>query len=274
MTDATLHVRTSQAGSPAASADRGRTGRRPGAAPILLALVLVLAGSRTAVGLSIVPDPLGLSGAATGSLDLLAVVTGVPAGGTVQFGSVSGSDTTLVFGLSISSHEAGGDPFYALVSSGTIVGAGVIAGADLAVAPDLSIFDPPLSEAAVVGDPAGDFDVGVVPGQVYDPFFVSFSSLSPGDTLSVLPCTAFPFASCVAELELGEASVVPGPPTSALLLLGAAFALGRGRRLAASPTRCALRTRHQRVRPIPRRGDPDRRGRRPGWSGPLSRADR
>lgn len=70
--------------------------------PLLSAAVALILGAPSASALSIVPNPVSLNSfGIVGSIELVDVVTGLPAGGVVGDGAVGGSDTTLVFQASV-----------------------------------------------------------------------------------------------------------------------------------------------------------------------------
>lgn len=200
--------------------------------PALAAFVLLAGAGAPASALTMTPNPLAFTAPpVTGTLELVSQNSGVPTGGTVQYGSVAAGDLTFVFEIFIDSHTAAGDPFYAIESSGTISGAGVIPGsdADLEVAADPS----PYAGVALVFDPnAVGISPGLVPGQTYDRFFVSFSALAVGDTLDVLPCAPdIVGGGFGCPLSIAEASIVPEPSTALLVVIAGLAALALRRRL-------------------------------------------
>jgi len=201
--------------------------------PALAAFVLLAGAGAPASALTMSPNPLALSvlgPPVTGTLELVSQNSGVPSGGTVQYGSVAAGDLTFVFEIFVASWSgSAGDPWYAIESSGTISGAGVIPGsdADIEVAADPS----PYAGVAMVFDPNAGFIPGLVPGQNYDNFFVSFSELAVGDTLDVLICGPDLVQGGFSCFSFSEASIVPEPSTALLVAFSGLAALALRRRL-------------------------------------------
>lgn len=133
-----------------------------------------------AQALGITPDPLNwdLSGQGAittllGTVDFLGMVTGVPTGGVVLDGAVGAGDITLVFQLSLDASSEFELPEVHALFGGTAVatGSGWIPGPDADV-----------EATSIVGQFTNPN--GLEPGETFDPVFISFSTLSPGDTLT------------------------------------------------------------------------------------------
>ena len=186
--------------------------------PSLPRAVLVAAASlglaAPAAGLGISPDPFPFDafGSNFGEIRLVAVVSGLPSGGSVGDGSVAGTDTTLV--LEYVSGPAGAGPSLQIDSTGTMTAIGWIPG------PDPDVLAMTLTSSFIAGI---DFDVGAISGagEAYDPFFLSFSSVAPGDTLDFIYNAALNFPGL---------TIVPEPGTAVLFGSALLAIAARGRK--------------------------------------------
>lgn len=103
----------------------------------------------------------------SGTIEVIGYETGIPAGATVA-GSIGPNDLTIVFRvsvdpqwqLSITALTPKITPFTALTGVGSLPG------------PDEDV------------EPGPSFPDNLDPGETSDPFFLSFSALSPGDTIA------------------------------------------------------------------------------------------
>jgi hypothetical protein len=195
-------------------------------ARVLLALAAGVAlgafGPAPARALGIAPNPFGvLPGdaiAVAGSIELVAVVSGVPAGGSVVLGSVDPGDTTLVFRADVTASTSdalllGIGPVAVPGSWSAFAGAGWIPGGGV----DITSWTSIPGVAAFL--PAG---AAVNAGQSYDLVFLSYDTPPAEDgTLEVRGAFSY-----VPE-TLGAATIVPEPATA--LLLGGGLALLGGR---------------------------------------------
>lgn len=193
---------------------------------LAFATVAVALVAAPAYGLSIIPNPVSLNNAGiVGSIELVDVVTGLPAGGVVGDGTVGASDTTLVFEADV----VAAAPFD---SWGVIVvGLRPVGGGMAFIAPTATGGIPPdvnLDEGVIVGNTA-HFQGLVDEGSSSDLFFVSYASPIATDGSLEL----FFRAGSGVNLADGLALIVPEPGMAGLLALGAALVgvqLGRGRR--------------------------------------------
>jgi hypothetical protein len=210
----------------------GSRAKAPLAGLALLAGAFLLLGlSAPAAGLTIDPNPVLFdNGSVSGSITLVETTTGVPSGGNVLAGSVSGTDLSLVFEVTM---DVGSDalgtigvgvsepgPFFPIPVDST--GAGDVAGTG-----DVGI--------SGVSGPADTrifaFDGGLGSGQTSDRFFVSYASLSEGWSVNFMigPAEGSQFTVTSTLVAVPEAS-------AALLLLAgvgaAALAARRGRHAA------------------------------------------
>ncbi len=183
-----------------------------------------LALASPASALVMVPQPLVVDhpGGAQGTLELVEVLGGLPAGGVVSIGAVSPDAQTLVFRGSV-------DPASPPPGAGLRIS--VIDSLDVPVAFSAAGFVPgPDEDVQIVGTSGGGASfvfANQAPGSVFDLVFLSFDVPLPADgSLRV-----------EAALENGPAGgsalLVPEPAAAGLLAGGlAALALARRRTLA------------------------------------------
>lgn len=187
---------------------------RVAAALVLAAPLAALALAAPASALTMTPNPANFADdlfSFDGGVTLEEVVSGTPAGGVVQDGSVGAGDTTLVFTLSITDGSLDNLTIFTDPGSDIASGAGTVPGAGVDVT--LGEIDPVNYE----------FGSGVAAGETSDRFFVSYPSLPLGTELS--------FELALGLGVLSTAEVVPEPASAALLGLGlAGLAAGRSRR--------------------------------------------
>jgi hypothetical protein len=189
-----------------------------------------LLGAVPASALTMSPNPLSLVNASlAGEIELVDVVTGLPAGATVQGGSVGASDTTFVFQAHVFDQPVIG-----------LNGWNIIALALAPVGSSGSGSNVPPTAAGIVGTPTNlslfslagiQFRGGVPELTSSDLFFVSYASPVAADGSLELRFVAGEGVTFVA----GSALVVPeaGPA----LLLALAGALGAVLRAYAPRTR-------------------------------------
>jgi hypothetical protein len=165
---------------------------------VLALLVGALTTAREASSLTITPNPIHLG---SGQLQLLGIVTGLPSGGVVQFGTIGANDPTLLFQVTVT-EDASDLTFIPAVFGGTSIGGGGTL-------------------------PAGNFEVTLVSpfpttariqqvipaGAVTDVFFLSLSALAVGDGVSVR--VDFPGSIVSAGF-----TIVPEPSVAVLLGVG------------------------------------------------------
>ena len=184
---------------------------------IFLSAAGILAlGAPAASALSIIPNPVSLNGSGiVGSIELVDVVTGLPAGGVVGDGSVGASDTTLVFEADV----VASSPFDAwtfillglrAVGGGSFVAPTATGGVD----PDFN-----LDEGFIQAGNDAKFTGSVAEGTTSDRFFVSYAGPIATDGSLEL----FIRAGEGITFTDGTALVVPEPGTALLLALGAAL---------------------------------------------------
>jgi hypothetical protein len=179
--------------------------------------LLGLLGPAPARALTISPNPFVVPpnefDPASASIELVGVVSGVPAGGSVLFGSVDPGDVTLLFRADVTSGTSSAlalaiQPISSPGSFIPLAGAGWIAGANVDVASSGS----------------------AVPGSVY---FGPGAPVQAGLSYDVAPAqdgSLEVFAGIqLAPIGFGTATIVPEPGTS-LLLAGGLALLAGGRR--------------------------------------------
>ena len=200
---------------------------------LAFATVAVALVAAPASGLSIIPNPVSLNNAGiVGSIELVDVVTGLPAGGVVGDGTVGASDTTLVFEADVvasSPFDAWGFIFLGLrlVGGSSFIAPTATGGVD----PDFN-----LTEGFIQAGNSAIFTGGVDEGTTSDLFFVSYASpLATDGSLELF----FRAGEGITFAD-GTALVVPEPGTALLLALSAALTTAwsvRSRRIEGS-SRC------------------------------------
>jgi hypothetical protein len=194
---------------------------------VFLACV-TLAAPVASSALAILPNPLVIDhpGGAQGTLELIDVVTGAPAGsGSFQIGIVSPTSTTLVFRVTgaTGSPEPGAglrlvvrDDFGVAVPFAAM---GVIEGPDANFAILGTSPVPPVEADFITGDP--------IAGSVFDPIFLAFD----------LPLVTDGGWTLGATWDVGpgggSAQIVPEPASGLLLALGLGTLAPRRPRVAA-----------------------------------------
>src|SRR5574338_622595 len=142
---------------------------------------------------------------------LVAVVSGVPTGGSVLLGSVDPTDTTLVFRADVTAGTSaalwfGIEPIASPGSWTSMAGAGWIPGSGVDITSAGS--NVPGSVGFLTGS-------GVNAGQSYDLIFISYDA-APAQDGSLEVATGI----TLAPNALGTATIVPEPASAALLALG------------------------------------------------------
>lgn len=182
-------------------------------APLGLALAaaiwLVAGAAAPASALSISPNPVVFdNGSVSGTITWIETATGIPSGGTQLAGTTGVSDLSLVFEVTL---DAGSDSIDSvgvgifLVNS---TGAGTIAGTG-----DVAIGSVSGTAGTRIFNFTGDLDAG----ETSDRFFISYASLSEGQSVTFMISPADGSADFTVTSTL-----VAVPEASALMLLGIA----------------------------------------------------
>jgi hypothetical protein len=188
----------------------GGRARVLGAGLALLAGAFLLLGlSSPAASLTLDPNPVLFDDkGVSGSITLVETATGIPFGGEVLTGTVSGTDVSLVYEVSLNAGSGALDQIGAGVFMVFSKGAGRIAGTgDVGIA----------SESGDSSIPVFNFDGNLGANQTSDRFFVSYASLSEGSfaTFMISPADGSGEFTVTGQL-------VAVPEASVLLLLGVA----------------------------------------------------
>lgn len=190
-------------------------------------LLAALAPAPTARALALSPNPFVVPSSeepydpSSASIELVAVVNGVPAGGAVLSGSVGAGDITLVLRADITEFGSGAlvmaiQPVASPTSFLTLSGVGWIPGAGIDIAAESGS-----STVAFFLPEGGD----VAAGQSYDLVFLSYPSpLAADGTLELVAGIQF------APNVLGHATLVPEPGAALLLGVGLVLLGGLGSR--------------------------------------------
>lgn len=191
--------------------------------PLLFASIALALGAVPASGLSILPNPVPVNQfGIIGSIELVDVLTGLPAGGVVGDGTVGASDTTLVF----EAHVVESFPFDAwnLVAlrlrpvGGTSF---VVPTATGGIGTDFSL------DYGFIGANGTAIFLGeVLEGETSNEFFVSYASPIATDGSLEL----FFQAGEGVSFARATALVVPEPGTSLLLAVGTGLIAARSAR--------------------------------------------
>jgi hypothetical protein len=165
---------------------------------VLALLVGAVAHAREASSLTITPNPVDL---VFGQLQLIGVVTGLPSGAVVQFGTIGANDPTLLLQVSVDA-DASDLTLVPVVFGGTSFGGGgTLPGANF----DVTLANPFPGTARIQQ---------VIPtGAVTDIFFLSLSALAAGDGVSL----RVDFSD---SLVLTGFTIVPEPSVAILLGVG------------------------------------------------------
>lgn len=155
------------------------------------------------------------NGQYVGSTSLIALTTGLPSGGVILDGSVSATDWTAIFEISLEPQSAFGLQAWVqrtlLNGTGlTITGAGVVPSS----AANLSLAGACSSETN--GGNACIFQ-GFAPNETSEQFFVSMAGLAAGQQLTVNNGSRF-------GATLGQFNIVEVPEPSTALLMGIGLA--------------------------------------------------
>jgi hypothetical protein len=165
---------------------------------LLALLVGALATAREASSLTITPNPVNL---VFGQLQLLGIVTGLPSGGVVQFGTVGADDPTLLFQVSVTEDASDLTLSPVVFGASSFGGGGTLPAANF----DVTLASPFPTTARIQQ---------VIPaGAVTDVFFLSLSTLAVGDGVSVR--VDFP-----GSLVAAGFTIVPEPSVAVLLGAG------------------------------------------------------
>jgi hypothetical protein len=164
---------------------------------VLVLLIGAFAHAREVAALTITPNPVDLF---SGQLQLIGVVTGLPSGGVIQFGTVDGNDPTLLFQVSVVEDASDLTLSPAVFVDTFFAGGGTIPAANF----DVTLISPAPGTARIQE---------LIPaGALTDIFFLSLSAYEVGDGVSVR--VDFP-----GNLVGTGFTIVPEP--SAGVLLGA-----------------------------------------------------
>lgn len=181
----------------------------------LSAAVILALGARSASALSIIPNPVSLNEVGiVGSIALVDVVTGLPAGGVVGDGSVGASDTTLVFQATVVESS----PFNAWAF--IVLGLRAVGGTSFIAPTATGGIDPDfnLDQGQIRFDSAY-FTGTVDEGTTSDLFFVSYAGPLATDGSLELRF----LAGEAVNIADGTALIVPEPGIALLLALSAAL---------------------------------------------------
>ena len=204
-------------------------------APVFLALCLLFVSPFKADALTMSPNPLLFNDGTTFvTITLVGTVNGTPGGGAVLFGSVSPTDVTLIFTLSVSGGATAaveyleiGARYLPIVPLIPTTGAGWIAGPNVNIAAVTGTANTPKFDFGAVGTPfVGE---GVATGQTSDQFFVSYAAgaLLPNSTQAI----RFKVDPGVGVVFAADAIIVPEPGSLLLFGMGLGFlATRRARR--------------------------------------------
>jgi hypothetical protein len=197
----------------------GSRAKAPLAGLALLASAFLLLGLSAPVSaLTIDPNPVLFdNGSVSGSITLVEAATGIPSGGNVLAGSVSGTDTSLVFEVTL---DPGSDPINEIGVAIEPVGFTFTlptGGGDIAGTGDVGIDDV---DDSLFGQLVFVFDGNLGAGQTSDRFFISFGSLSAGQQVNFMISPADGTSDFFAQGTLVDV------PEASLGLLAGVLALG------------------------------------------------
>jgi hypothetical protein len=190
-------------------------------------LLGLLGPASAARGLAITPNPFEVVpnefDASHASIELVAVVSGVPTGGTVLNGSVDPTDITLVLRADILDDTTSNLLVFGIRAIGSptwipFSGAGWVPGSGVDITSALG--------GALVGTVAFSPQGGLVSGgQSYDLVFLSYDGpLAADGTLEIVAGVQ------LVPQAVGTATLVPEPASAVLLGFGTALLGGLGRR--------------------------------------------